>query len=168
VDKYTFTVDTTHELRDLDTDSINLKRVSIEREFSTNEFDDYLKEKMIQNHWLYCRETKIRLLPKFYYVLAKTFIETPGEYERRLDLMCYYIGRKSDDGDKYVDKYSGYTIRVIDFVKEYGDSEDIEEDMETIVEFIDRVLMNFNDESIIAQVAEEVNEMMGERAMFVF
>jgi glycine hydroxymethyltransferase len=44
----------------------------------------------------------------------------------------------------------------------------VEEDMETIVEFIDRVLMNFNDESIIAQVAEEVNEMMGERAMFVF
>ena len=44
----------------------------------------------------------------------------------------------------------------------------VEEDMETIVEFIDRVLMNFNDEAIIAQVAEEVNEMMGERAMFVF
>ncbi len=44
----------------------------------------------------------------------------------------------------------------------------VEEDMEIIVEFIDRVLMNFNDEVIIAQVAEEVNEMMGERAMFVF
>ena len=44
----------------------------------------------------------------------------------------------------------------------------VEADMETIVEFIDRVLMNFNDEVIIAKVADEVNEMMGERAMFVF
>jgi glycine hydroxymethyltransferase len=44
----------------------------------------------------------------------------------------------------------------------------VEEDMETIVEFIDRVLMNLNNDEVIAQVAEEVNEMMGERAMFVF
>jgi glycine hydroxymethyltransferase len=44
----------------------------------------------------------------------------------------------------------------------------VEEDMETVVELIDRVLMNPIDEEVIAQVAEEVNEMMGERAMFVF
>jgi glycine hydroxymethyltransferase len=40
--------------------------------------------------------------------------------------------------------------------------------METIVELIDRVLMNHTDEAVIEQVADEVNEMMGERAMFVF
>jgi hypothetical protein len=28
--------------------------------------------------------------------------------------------------------------------------------------------MNINNEEVIAQVAEEVNEMMSERAMFVF
>ena len=44
----------------------------------------------------------------------------------------------------------------------------IESDMETIVDMIDRVLMNHTDEEIIEQVADEVNEMMGERAMFVF
>lgn len=44
----------------------------------------------------------------------------------------------------------------------------LEEDMETIVEFIDRVLMNHTNEEVIEQVAEEVNAMMGERAMFVF
>ena len=44
----------------------------------------------------------------------------------------------------------------------------VESDMETIVELIDRVLMNHTDEAVIEQVAEEVNEMMGERAMFVF
>ncbi len=44
----------------------------------------------------------------------------------------------------------------------------IESDMETIVDMIDRVLMNHTDEEIIAQVGEEVNELMSERAMFVF
>ena len=44
----------------------------------------------------------------------------------------------------------------------------VEADMETIVDFIDRVLMNSNDEAVIEQVGDEVSEMMGERAMFVF
>jgi len=44
----------------------------------------------------------------------------------------------------------------------------VEEDMETVVEFIDRVLMNHTDETVIEQVADEVNEMMSERAIFVF
>lgn len=44
----------------------------------------------------------------------------------------------------------------------------VESDMETIVELIDRVLMNHTNEAIIEQVADEVNEMMSERAMFVF
>ncbi|WP_309641013.1 serine hydroxymethyltransferase [Flavobacterium sp.] len=44
----------------------------------------------------------------------------------------------------------------------------IESDMETIVDMIDRVLMNHTNEEVIEQVADEVNEMMGERAMFVF
>jgi glycine hydroxymethyltransferase len=44
----------------------------------------------------------------------------------------------------------------------------VEEDMETVVALIDKVLMNFTDETLLEQVAEEVNELMGERAMFVF
>jgi glycine hydroxymethyltransferase len=44
----------------------------------------------------------------------------------------------------------------------------VEEDMEIIVAFIDRVLMNHTDEAIIEEVADEINEMMSERAMFVF
>lgn len=44
----------------------------------------------------------------------------------------------------------------------------VEADMETVVDFIDRVLMNHTNEEIIEQVADEVNEMMSERAMFVF
>jgi glycine hydroxymethyltransferase len=44
----------------------------------------------------------------------------------------------------------------------------VEEDMDAIVELIDRVIMNHTNEEIIEEVANEVNEMMGERAIFVF
>lgn len=44
----------------------------------------------------------------------------------------------------------------------------VESDMAAIVDMIDRVLMNHTNEEIIAQVGEEVNEMMSERAIFVF
>jgi glycine hydroxymethyltransferase len=44
----------------------------------------------------------------------------------------------------------------------------VEADMETVVALIDKVLMNYTDEAILEQVADEVNELMSERAMFVF
>jgi glycine hydroxymethyltransferase len=42
------------------------------------------------------------------------------------------------------------------------------EDMETIVALIDRVLVSPADEAVIEAVANEVNDMMSERAIFVF
>ena len=44
----------------------------------------------------------------------------------------------------------------------------VEEDMETIVALIDIVLMNHTNEAVIEAVAIEVNEMMSERAIFVY
>jgi glycine hydroxymethyltransferase len=44
----------------------------------------------------------------------------------------------------------------------------IESDMETIVDLIDRVLMNATNDTLLEQIAEEVNEMMSERAIFVY
>ena len=44
----------------------------------------------------------------------------------------------------------------------------VEEDMETIVALIDRVLVDHANEAVIEEVANEVNEMMSERAIFVF
>ena len=44
----------------------------------------------------------------------------------------------------------------------------VEGDMEKIVILIDTVLQNHTNDAIIEQVAEDVNAMMGERAMFVF
>lgn len=44
----------------------------------------------------------------------------------------------------------------------------VESDMSIIVDLIDRVIMNHENEAVLEAVAEEVNEMMSERAMFVF
>ncbi|MBX9886575.1 MAG: serine hydroxymethyltransferase [Flavobacteriaceae bacterium] len=44
----------------------------------------------------------------------------------------------------------------------------VEEDMEAIVALIDRVLVSHTDEAVIEAVANEVNDMMSERAIFVF
>ena len=44
----------------------------------------------------------------------------------------------------------------------------VEEDMETVVDLIDRVLSDHTNEEVIGAVASEVDEMMSERAIFVF
>ncbi|WP_121966184.1 serine hydroxymethyltransferase [Myroides sp. N17-2] len=44
----------------------------------------------------------------------------------------------------------------------------VEADMATIVDLIDRVIMNHTDEATLEAVADEVNEMMEERPMFVW
>jgi glycine hydroxymethyltransferase len=44
----------------------------------------------------------------------------------------------------------------------------LEADMETIVDFIDKVIMNHTNEAVLEAVADAVNEMMGERSIFVF
>jgi len=44
----------------------------------------------------------------------------------------------------------------------------VEKDMETIVALIDKVLSNHTDEDVIEEVAEEVNELMGERPIFAY
>nr|WP_298005892.1 serine hydroxymethyltransferase [uncultured Flavobacterium sp.] len=44
----------------------------------------------------------------------------------------------------------------------------VEADMETIVDMMDRVLMNHTNEELIEEVAAEVNDMMSESPIFVF
>lgn len=66
-------------------------------------------------HWRYCVETNTKLLPLFLYQLAGAWSETPDDYSRKVDLLIKDIGALSDDGDSWVDKYSGYVIKKIDF-----------------------------------------------------
>jgi len=44
----------------------------------------------------------------------------------------------------------------------------VEADMETIVALIDEVIQNYTDEAVLENVADAVNELMGERPIFVF
>jgi hypothetical protein len=64
--------------------------------------------------WLYCKKTDTKLLPKFVYILADTFITKNSEYADVLDDLKRKIGERSDDGDSWVDKHSGEVICYID------------------------------------------------------
>uniref|UniRef100_A0A6C0D7Z0 Uncharacterized protein n=1 Tax=viral metagenome TaxID=1070528 RepID=A0A6C0D7Z0_9ZZZZ len=66
-------------------------------------------------HWRYCIETGVKLLPIFLYTLAVCWTEQPENYLKTIDSIIKDCGKLSDDGDSWVDKYSGYIIRAIDF-----------------------------------------------------
>jgi hypothetical protein len=71
-------------------------------------------------HWLYCVETNVKLLPSFIYYLASVFINNYDNYNNAVDKIIQENGTLSDDGDSWVDKYSGYIIKKIDFDVEEG------------------------------------------------
>jgi hypothetical protein len=85
------------------------------------------------NNWLYCIDTGVKLVPSFFADLAFSFFD--GTYDETLKKICTERGEISADGDKWVDKHSGYTIRMIDYDEEnyfvVGPNEDgvIEDDL---------------------------------------
>lgn len=92
-------------------------------------------------HWRYCIQTNVRLVPQSIYALAKTFVMTPEKYNETLDRLCGEVGKKSDN--VVVDKYSGWTLRLLDYQTEdaYTDegqkvkSHDImEKDLATLIQ----------------------------------
>ena len=64
-------------------------------------------------HWLYCNLIHVKLIPTFLYTLAQ-YYNTP-QYEEQVNKLKLEIGKLSDDGDAWVDKYSGYVIEKINF-----------------------------------------------------
>ena len=64
--------------------------------------------------WLYCVKTNTKLLPKFVYILADAFITKNSQYNDVLDELKRKIGKRSDDGDAWVDEHSGEVICYID------------------------------------------------------
>ena len=66
-------------------------------------------------HWRYCIKTNTKLLPIFLYELAGVWCEDPDNYLKKMDFVIKQQGAASDDGDSWVDKYSGYVIKQIDF-----------------------------------------------------
>lgn len=70
-------------------------------------------------YWHYCIKTNTKLLPVFFTRLASAFIK--GEnYSDEYEKICAEQGTISDDGNAWVDKYSGYVIGRIDFDTEEG------------------------------------------------
>lgn len=65
-----------------------------------------------------CKDTSTKLFPVFLSILADAF--NSGTYSETLDQLCKEQGVISDDGDKWVDKHSGMTIKNIDFSTEEG------------------------------------------------
>jgi len=68
-------------------------------------------------HWYYCIETNTKLLPKFFMELADAFLKT-DRYPETLQMICDRQGELSDSHDFYVDKYSGFPIKQIQFDEE--------------------------------------------------
>ena len=70
----------------------------------------------VGEHWLYCNETKQKLLPTFMFRLASTFV-SGGQlaYLKELDDVVNEVGVLSGDANAYVDRHSGFFIKNIDF-----------------------------------------------------
>ena len=101
-----------------------------QEDFSKKQFDicrfvdNFCRAPMVEQldenaHWLYCKDTNIKLIPACLSELAKTFV-TGDNYTNKLAELCHNIGILSDDGDSIVDKHSGFVLRKIDFSSEEG------------------------------------------------
>ena len=84
--------------------------------------------------WLYCKETNTKLLPKFHYILASTFINNNSKYDDVLNDLKRTIGKSSDDGDAWVDKHSGEIICYIDLDVSEGYKEGFVDKSRDIIE----------------------------------
>ena len=73
-------------------------------------------------NWLYCNKTNKKLIPSFFKLLANSYYN--GDYVYVLDEIIAERGTISDDGNSWVDKYSGYTIKMIEFDSEEGYNEE--------------------------------------------
>jgi hypothetical protein len=75
-------------------------------------------------NWLYCIKSNAKLLPSFYETIAIAFIQggtgSGSALSVVIDTICKERGTISDDGEAWVDKYSGALIKKIEHVTEEG------------------------------------------------
>jgi hypothetical protein len=74
-------------------------------------------------NWLYCIKSNAKLLPSFYEAIAVAFLQGSGGANSLsvvIDTICKERGTISDDGEAWVDKYSGALIKKIEHVTEEG------------------------------------------------
>jgi hypothetical protein len=71
-----------------------------------------------QEYFRYCIDTGVPLLPTFLLELAEGFHN--GTYTNTIERICKDQGQISDDGDAWVDKYSGFVIKPIEGTTDEG------------------------------------------------
>ena len=75
-------------------------------------------------HWLYCIKSNAKLLPSFYETIAVAFLQSASGGANAMsvviDTICKERGTISDDGEAWVDKYSGAMIKKIEHITEEG------------------------------------------------
>lgn len=70
--------------------------------------------------WLMCIESGVKLIPKYLKKLANVYLIHNDLFETTLNEICKNEGTLSEDGDKWVHKESGYTLKNIDFNTNFG------------------------------------------------
>ena len=73
----------------------------------------------LDNYWYYCIETSAKLLPSFFHKLADAYL-IKNNHNAVIEEICLEQGTLSDNGDKWVDKNSGYIIKEIVFDNDEG------------------------------------------------
>lgn len=123
-------------------------------------------------HWLYCNVTNTKLLPKFKYDLALAHIRG-GHYTECLDRLKNEIGQISDDGDKMVDKHSGWFLVKIDSDVEEGyDDSGFKQVTRSVMEsdtmfvstqenIVKKAIFSTSQAIMIAGIVSEITKSMG-------
>lgn len=116
-----------------------------------------------------CVDTNKPLLPTFFIQLAEAYEN--NTYTEVLDQICKERGEISDDGDSWVDKYSGYTIKKIDFDIQEGYDEGgyklvsrdiLEEDLgQSVLQAKERKKYKFKEANIISNIISTITNYMG-------
>lgn len=121
--------------------------------------------------WFYCVESNIPLLPSFYLELAESFENE--NYNNTINNIIKKRGVYSDDGDKIVDKHSGYLIKVRNYDMNEGYDKDgykintkevLEEDDEDVIRNVLQqgiVEKKSKTSKIIKQLIEVIAKNMG-------
>lgn len=121
-------------------------------------------------HWLYCIATNVKLLPMFKYNMATVFLTDRDNYPDYIEQLKTEIGKKSDDGDKWVDKHSGWTFCSIDLDVEEGYEESgfkastrsvLEKDIEIAAVAANKLTFDTPESKIVSNVVDTVSFAMG-------
>tara|TARA_Y100000741_G_scaffold122943_1_gene92520 strand:- start:3743 stop:9484 length:5742 start_codon:yes stop_codon:yes gene_type:complete len=120
-----------------------------------------------ENHWLYCNKTGVRLIPNFLLKLANAF-SNKRDYIKELDSICADQGTISDDNNYWVDKYSGYIIKNIEFSTDEGyDAEGFKLNTKEILENeyninLSKTNLSTNpDVKLITNIIKSMSQMIG-------